>query len=290
MVSIALVREPDAVDERVREAYRDIKASLRVPMVPSLFQAYAGVARFLDYAWRRLRPNTLSKPFVERAAALGSSTERSVAAWPIADHAAELRARNVGEGDVARIREIAAMLVDVDPKIIIIAHAVRLAMGGALVGGGGTGAPQPGSDAERLAQDYRGLSLAVIEERDAPLRVRAVYEELKRTTDAPFVSGEFRAMGAFPDWLDVWWRDMKTCVHSPRFATLCREVEDAAIEAARHFPYTLNLRDESLARAEISPEERARLTRVNETLCAMLPAVVIGSALAHRGLRQEAQP
>ena len=289
-MSVTLVREPDAVDERVREAYRDIKASLRVPVVPSLFQAYASVPRFLDYTWRRLRPNVFSKPFVDRAAALGQSTERSVAAWPIADHLSELRAHNVGESDVARIREISAMLVDMDPKTIIIAAAVRLAMGGTLVGGGGTGAPQPGSDAERLAQDYRGLSLAVIEERDAPLRVRALYEELKKTTAAPFVSGEFRAMGAFPDWLEVWWRDMKACVQSPRFATLRREVEDAASDAARRMPYALDLRDESLARAEISAEERTRLKGVNETLCAMLPSVVIGSGLAHRGLNLEVKP
>jgi len=289
MLPVTLIREPDAVDERVREAYRDIKASLRVPMVASLFQAYASVPRFLDYTWRRLRPNVFAKAFVDRAASLGQSTERSVAAWPIADHAAELRARNVGEGDIARIREIAAMFVDVDPKIAVIAQAVRLAMGGALVGGGGTGAPQPGADSERLSRDYRGLSLAIIEERDAPLRVRTVYEEFKKAIAAPFVSGEFRAMGAFPDWLDVWWRDMKKCAQSPRFATLRNEIDAAAIAAARHFPYTLDLRDESLARAEISPEERARLARVNDTLCAMLPTVVIGTALAHHGLRQEAQ-
>ena len=287
MVSVMLVREADAVDERVREAYRDIKASLRVPMVASLFQAYASVPRFLDYTWRRLRPNAFSKPFVDRAAALGQSTERSVAAWPIADHLAELRARNVSQGDIARLREVAAMLVDMDPKVAIIAAAVRLAMAGVIVGGGGTGAPQPDADAERLAQDYRGLSLAVIEERDAPLRVRAVYDELKRATAAPFVSGEFRAMGAFPDWLEVWWRDMRACVQSPRFATLCREIEEAASDAARHMPYSLDLRDESLARAQINAEERARMMNVNDALCAMLPAVVIGSALAHRGLFHE---
>ena len=286
MLTVTLVREADAVDERVREAYRDIKASLRVPVVASLFQAYAAVPRFLDYTWRRLRPNVLAKPFVDHARKIGDRAEGSAGAWPLGDHAAELRARNVGEGDIVRVREIAAMLTDVDPKLLVIAHAVRLAMTGAQIGGGGTGTHQFSGDEERLARDYRGLSVAIIEERDAPLRVRTVYEEIKSVTGAPFVSGDYRIMGAFPDWLELWWRAAKPAMQSTRFATLCREVEDAAIEAARQVPYALNLREEALARADVGAEERARIMRVNDTLCEMLPAVVIGTALARRGLNQ----
>jgi hypothetical protein len=288
MLTVTLVREADAVDERVREAYRDIKASLRVPVVASLFQAYAAVPRFLDYTWRRLRPNVLAKPFVDHARKIGDLAEGSAAAWPLGDHAADLRTRNVGEGDIVRMREIAAMLTDVDPKLLVIAHAVRLAMTGVQVGGGGTGTHQFSGDEERLARDYRGLSVAIIEERDAPLRVRTVYEEIKSVTGAPFVSGDYRMMGAFPDWLELWWRAAKPAMQSPRFATLCREVEDAAIEAARQVPYALNLREEALARADVGAEERARIMRVNDTLCEMLPAVVIDTALAHRGLNQPA--
>ena len=283
-MTITLVREPDAVDERVREAYRDIKASLRVPVVSSLFQAYAAVPRFLDYTWRRLRPNVLAKPFVDHARAIGEHAERSAATWSIGDHAAELRARNVGEGDIVRMREIAALLVDVDPKLLVIAHAVRMAMSGVQVGGAGTGTHQFSGDEDRLARDYRGLTIAIIEERDAPLRVRTVYEEIKSATGAPFVNSDYRAMAAYPDWLELWWRDMKAAIHTPRFATMCREVDDAAIEAARHLPYALNLREESLARVEVSADERARITRANEAFCQMLPAIVVGTALAHRGL------
>ncbi|MBV8082173.1 MAG: hypothetical protein JO293_08665 [Candidatus Eremiobacteraeota bacterium] len=283
-MSITLVREPDAVDERVREAYRDIKASLRVPVVSTLFQAYAVVPRFLDYTWRRLRPNVLAKPFVDHAREIGAQAERETATWSSSDHAAELRARNVGEGDIARARETAAMLVDLDPKMLVIAHAVRLAMSGVQIGGGGTRTHQFSGDDDRLARDYRGLSVATIEERDAPLRVRTVYEEIKAQSGAPFVSGEYRAMGAFADWLEVWWRDMKAALNTARFAAACRELEDAAIGAARKMPYALNLRDESLARVEVSADERARLARVNESFCQMLPGIVLGTALAHRAL------
>jgi hypothetical protein len=286
-VSITLVREPDAVDERVRESYRDIKASLRVPVVSSLFQAYAAVPRFLDYTWRRLRPNVLAKPFVEQSRALGEQAQRETATWPLHDHLEALRGRNVSEGDIVRVREAAAMHVDIDPKLLIIAHAVRLAMGGARIGGGGVGAHQFDADEDRLARDYRGLNVAIIEERDAPLRVRTVYEEIKAQSGAPFVSGEYRAMGAFPEWLEVWWADMKTAMHTSRFEIACRELEDAAVQAARRLPYALNLRDDALTRVEVSADERARITRANDAFCRMLPSIVLGTALAYRALQAD---
>ncbi len=287
MVSIPLIREPDAVDERVREAYRDIKACLRVPVVGSLFQAYAVVPRFLEYTWRRLRPNVLAKPFVERAHAIGALAQRGAALWPVGDVASEVRARGIGEGDLLRMREVAAMLDDVDPKLLVIAHAVRLAMvGGAPIGGAGVGGLQALGDEARLAHDYRGMIVAIIEERDAPLRVRTVYEEIKSTTGAAFVSGDYRAVAAFPDWLELWWRDVKNAMQSPNYAALCREVDDAAIEAARHLPYLLNLREDALTRVEISADERARVVRANDALCEMLPSVVVNMAVAHRGLTQ----
>ena len=56
MKSVTLVREADASDDRIKEVYRDIKESLRVSLVDVMFQAYASNPKFLDYAWRRLRP------------------------------------------------------------------------------------------------------------------------------------------------------------------------------------------------------------------------------------------
>jgi hypothetical protein len=94
-------------------------------------------------------------------------------------------------------------------------------------------------------------------------------------------------MGAFPEWLEVWWADMKAAMQTARFEAACRGLEDAAIEAARRFPYTLNLRDDALTRVEVSADERARITRANETFCRMLPGIVLGTALANRALHAD---
>ncbi|HEV2038015.1 MAG TPA: halocarboxylic acid dehydrogenase DehI family protein, partial [Candidatus Eremiobacteraceae bacterium] len=62
-MSIPLIRESEATDERAREAFRDIKSALRVPIVNLIFQAWAAYPKFLDVTWRRLRPSVLTIEF-----------------------------------------------------------------------------------------------------------------------------------------------------------------------------------------------------------------------------------
>ena len=61
-MSTRTVPDIEADDEKVIEVNRDLKRSLRVPVVPSLFQAYAAWPRFLDAVWRRLRPSDSIRP------------------------------------------------------------------------------------------------------------------------------------------------------------------------------------------------------------------------------------
>jgi Halocarboxylic acid dehydrogenase DehI len=286
MLTIPLVRESDSSDERIREAFRDIKATLRVPLVSQIFQAWATVPRFLDYTWRRLRPNVLAWNFVEQARNIEALAERIVSAWPGGDHVAALRESNVSEADVLRMREISSMFADLDPKLLAIAHAVRLALSGTQIGGGGASGRQPAGDIERLSRDNRGLSVPLVEDRDASQRVRTVLEDLKTSLGLSLVPNDYRAIAAFPDWLEVWWRDCKTSLGAPRYAALLREVDQAGINAARALPYRLNLADELLLRSEVSAEDRARIARITEAFCEMMPGVVINMAVAQRGLGQ----
>src|SRR5579864_6804400 len=220
MQTIGLVRENDVADEHVRETYRDVKESLRLPLVDVMFQAYATVPRFLEFTWRRLRPSVLAMPFIERAAEIGAHADRGTSAWSIGDHAGELRARNVSEADLRKMRELADMFHQVNPKLAVIAQAVRLALAGEAIGGGGSTGPPLPFDRERTPHDFRGIPVQLAEEREAPLRVRTIYEEIKSATGVGFLETEYRAMGAFPDWLEVFWNDCKPLLRKPEFSKL----------------------------------------------------------------------
>jgi hypothetical protein len=283
-IAVRFVRESDVEDERVREAFRNVKASLRMPTVNGLFQAYASAPRFLDVAWRRLRPSLLAASFVDRSRRVGAIAESGIASWPIADHAALLHARNLSEGDLRRMREIADLFRQVNPKLLIVALAVDGALAGESVGGVGSPGPRHPGDSDDIGYDYRTLVMPSVEEGEAPLRVRTIFEDLKAVTGNPFVSGDYRAMATSPDWLEVWWRDCKPAIADPRYAVLCRAILDESMAAANELPYRLTLSQALLAINDVDAAERARLAAVNKIFCDMLPGLIVNTAIARKGL------
>lgn len=277
MKSIPLVREPEVSDDRVKEAYRDFKESMRVSFVDSMFQAYAATPKFLDYAWRRLRPSMLSAPFVEQGRRVAAVADDGVAGWPIADHAAELRARNYGDADLRKLREIVEIFHGLLPKLAIVSQALRVALGGEPIGGGGVSHPPQHDDRDRLVPDFRGLKVPMADEHEAPLRVRNAFDEMQRAAGLSFVSTAHRALGAYPDWLDVVWSDVRPMLADVRRRDLCNKVDAAAQEAAQHLPYPLNM-----------PEgEFDAMTSINDAFCSLSPGLIVDIAVARRGLGPE---
>ena len=279
MKAVPLAREADATDERVKEAYRDIKESLRVSLVDAMFQAYASQPKFLDYAWRRLRPSMLAPPFIAQAHRIGEIADEAVTSWPITDHAASLHARNYGENDLRKLREIVELFHTVNPKLLIIANALRVALTGEPIGGGGVPHPPDHADKDKLVRDFRGLQVPMADEREAPLRVRTSFEEISRATGLSFVSTEHRAMGAYPDWLDVFWTDSRPLLNDIRRRELVDRLDTAAQEAARQLPYPLH----------IGAGEFPEMPRINDAFCALLPGLIVDTAVARRALGPDPQ-
>lgn len=279
MTVVPLVREPDAADERVKEAYRDIKESLRVSLVDAMFQAYASTPKFLDQGWRRLRPSMLAPPFLDAARSIGAIADTGVEYWPVSDHAAVLHARNYAENELRKLRETVELFHTAAPKLAIIANALQVALAGEPIGGGGVSNPPKHADRDKLVRDFRGLRVPLADEREAPLRVRTIFEELKRRADVSFVSTSHRAMGAYPDWLDVFWTDARPLLSDKRRRDLCSRIDVAAKEAARALPYPLN----------IPSEEFAEMRPINDVFCALAPGLVVDAAIARRGLGPQTQ-
>jgi halocarboxylic acid dehydrogenase DehI len=286
MIGIPLVRESETTDERAREAFRDVRSALRIPVATLLFQAWAAYPKFLDVTWRRLRPNVLSDDFAGLAGRLETNVREGVGAWTIADHAAALRARSLGESEIARMRELIGLFTNVNPKLAILAAAVAAALDGKPVGGVGTKGPH--RERERAPQqEFRGVRVVLIEERDAPPRVRTIYDDMKATLGLPFIETEYRAMASYPDWLEVWWRDCKPVCESDRYRGLGVELARAAAQAAAKLPHRLSLSENLLASSELEGEQRAGLQRTTVMFAQTLPSLMINVEIARRGLAEQ---
>jgi len=287
MQMIPLVKEADATDDGVREAFREIKNSLRVPVVSLLFQAYAATPKFLEIAWRRLRPSVLTAQFGQQALEIGTIAERTVSSFTVRDHAALLRARAIGPPEMRRMREIVDLFRLANPKVLIIAAAVELALRGEAINGTGTAGPAHDHHYGHGVKEFRATPLLLAEERDWPPRVRAVHEEMKATFGSAFVSSEYRAIAAYPDWLEVWWKDCKSWVADPRYAAAAEEIRAAAFEEARALPHRFILSDDLLERNGIEGVKREELRRANHAFIDVLPRLIINMEVARRGLGAE---
>ncbi len=270
-------------DERARQAFRDIKSALRVPLVNLIFQAWAAYPKFLDAVWRRLRPSVLTPEFAELANAIDAQVRQALSSCPVVDHVAQLRARAVNESEIARMREIVDLFTQVNPKLAILASAVDIALGGVQAGGVGSKGPHREEERER-PREFRGVRFSLVEERDAPPRVRLIYEDMKATSGLPFIETEYRAMASYPDWLEVWWKDAKPRVREPSYNKLSADIARISARAAATLPHPLSLTDNLLEACGIGERERADLSRSNGTFTRLLPGLIINLEVARRGL------
>jgi Halocarboxylic acid dehydrogenase DehI len=282
-MTLRLVLETEADDERAIEVYRDLKHSLRVPIVASLFQAYAAWPRFLDALWRRLRPSLLAASFLERSQSIADAAAGAVSEWPVADHSSALSIRH-SLREVARMRDLVELYHHLNPKLLIIASAVDGALADGVIGGlGNTGPRQPGASYD-IGYDHRTVSVAFANEREAPLRVRSIFEDMKSVADPPMIDAEHRAIATSPDWLEIWWRDCKPTYADPRRAALKERLRTNGRAAARELPYRLALSADLLSDLGVQGAEREQIAQTNHVFCASLPGLIIDTAIARKGL------
>lgn len=285
---VPLVRESDATDERVREAFRDIKNALRIPVVSVVFQAYAALPKFIDIVWRRLRPSVLAPEFSRQAQSIDRLAQSAASAWPVTDHSAQLRGRGMTAVDLARMREIVEAFEDINPRLLIVASAVELALNGATLGGTGANGPSHAEQQER-GKEFRGMRTEIADERDAPPRVRAIFEDIKNSIGLAIVSNDYRAMASFPDWLEIWWKDCKARMQEPAYAQLEDDLANAGREAAKNLPQRFALSDDLLSANGIDDVKREELRRINEAFVGALPRLIINIEIARLGLGSLAQ-
>ncbi len=286
--TIPLVKESDVTDDGIREAYREIKNWLRVPAINALFQTYAATPHFLEVAWRRLRPSVLTPAFNEQAAHVGLLAERHVAGWQIGDHAMQLRGRAVAAADLQRMRTIADLFHVVNPKLLIIAHAIGIALGGRTIAGTGAGPSHVHHYASEV-KEFRAVALTLSEERDAPPRVRAILDEVKAALGSGVVSSEYRALASYPDWLEVWWKDCKALLREADYQAARRGIGDAGERAAEELPHQFALGADLLERNDIDESGRAQLRERNAVFIELLPALILNMEIARRGLGAPAE-
>lgn len=266
-------RQMREASREVERLYYEAREVLRVTGVPCALRAWAAHERFFGALWGTLGPNLETRAFEEAADALREEAlEDAAALGPLG----AWEAVRLGESQAFHLRGALELCHYVQPKLLVLASAARLALADEPVGRGLT----PGS-AERIE---RGPSsrMAAMEWAPKPPsepRVAAVWEDVERTVGGPDVADEWRALGLWPDLLVAAWERARPRLLSEEFIQAADALRLSARRVARGLPYRVALTHQ---RVEALGEDVAAVFRVTNALEHRLPAQVLMLALLAR--------
>ncbi len=205
------VYEEHEVSADLKRLYCDIRSSLDLAFVPTIFKVLAHHPEYLKLMWNDLGPVVRSREFLAAATAMDEYV-RSLAVrggWIFHDQQRILASQRFSESDVATL----------GTEVATFARALpRLALFGRLVQRGYSGGQIGRSTASRQAAALsRIVNLNVPNEREAGLRVWLIYSDFKRVTGARNVPSVFRVLAPFPGYLASVWVDTKKLLKDADF-------------------------------------------------------------------------
>ena len=283
-------RPRDPADAEAQEAQRllfeEIRAAFRNPIVPLLVRRLgAGYPGYLERAWRDLKPNVLSRAFERRADELRAAAVRAAAAVGAVAPGGfreALRRRALSTtvvDDIIRAVDIAHYL---DPKLLIAATALDLALNNEPVGGAADLSPEE-REALPAGLPPEAAELAVLGDAEAPGRVLRVWNDAVAALELPGVTEDLRAIGRWPDFLEMAWATARPVVGRPEVAPLGAIAEDGA----RRLPFRITVGPAAVAQLGYTVAQATELARLTREFRRKLPALVFTFAVAKLGLDPE---
>jgi hypothetical protein len=258
MAKLPQVPEAEA-QGAARAVFEAVKPALRASLVGSIFRAWASAPEFLERLWGRLEPAVRTRFFEagadrvrERAVDLVDELVKP------ADHLPIMRAAGLTDREIGRIRDTLAVFHYLDPKLLIVAEAVRLAWRGeapaaAPPAPAGAFVPPPRQPGRRPEDS---IPAGVPDGMLAPGAAagaggepgRTILSEITSFLGAAETPDDFLALAAFPGYLDLAWRELKPVIQKESFGAAVADLRKTAAEVARGLPRPLAIDREELAR------------------------------------------
>ena len=104
--------------------------------------------------------------------------------------------------------------------------------------------------------------IRLMEESQAPGRVKEIFEEIKETLGVPFVPQLFRALGVRQDQLEAVWKQLKNLFGSGILDVKSKALVALAVAAAQHSSYFVTIHAIALKRLGATDEEIAEVLEV----------------------------
>jgi hypothetical protein len=272
--------EDDQAQGRVRAIYHDIKRTMAVPVVGDIFRAFAAFPSFLEVVWWEVKPLVGSEAFEGladriRAHALACARQHCY----VPDHAKALASLGIDEAGVARVRAVGELFYQTDPRLLVVATAVRESLTT-----GAVGRSIRGHHLRRRIEPSGLASLPLVSPASASEDVWRAFDEVQTTLGVPFVPADFRALALWPDYLQLAWDDVKGQVRTAQFRRDVQAISGIALAGVAELPRLVRVDATTVRAAGVSEEQLSQIYALQEVFQRLMPALVGTIALMRLGL------
>jgi hypothetical protein len=179
----------------------------------------------------------------------------------------------LGESQRFHVRGVLQLYHYVEPKVLVLASAVRMALAGDEVGRG-----QPPASVERLEQGEPAgmMPMEWVSERPDDPRLRSLFKDILQRLGPPSLPGEYRALALWPEYLEAAWRRLKPLMETGEYRSACEALLATSRRQARELPYRVVLTRDQVDALE---ERTGVIVRVTEQMEERLPSLVMNVAL-----------
>jgi hypothetical protein len=267
---LTVVDETQA-DRPTIEAYELITRKMRVGRVPLLFKALAAEQALLP-CWQAIRPAIRVRAFEEAADDLRARAARAAVelGCPLIETQLEWAGYDVDEID--EIRGMVDVFHYIDPKVLMAVAVLAQALKDG-VGGSKRGARAEQRVPRGVPQDMDHIELVP---EDANGSLSRSFRSIRAHLGLGIVPDDFRALGRWPKYLELAWRDARERDDEPRARTALRELAQQAEDSAGQLPVRVQIGDAALREAGADP---ARVRALVERFRKAMPGLVLDMAL-----------
>jgi hypothetical protein len=237
MAALEQIREGAAPAE-VAGLYRDIRQQLRLTFVPLLFRALAPHRGVLRACWQQLRPNVTTRAFEFLSDELRArlATAAVELGTPLIEPVLASAGLDVDELD--DLREQVDLFHYADAKVLLSAGALEALVLGTAVGGHRLRAEALRRLPEGAPADAPELMLMPEE----PGGVEGeLFHEINATLGLPVAEIDLRALGHWPELVEVGWREVGGPLFSHRaLGAAAEHLHDEVRKAAQRLPFAIS--------------------------------------------------
>lgn len=269
---LRLVSEGEA-PAATRAIFDEVRHSLGLPVVPTLYQAYAAFPDFLALHWRTFRPAVQSQQFFLLGARLAAeSYTRAHNYFEIASlTACDSHTQVSPKLPVAQVLDYYQYL---DPLLLLISSAQMQALEGPV---GRDGTP------EAASHPVFPVAPCLLTDEHVTPAVHRTWNERRRILEVAFLSDEHRSLACWPDLYHAYWLSLKGLLQSPLYKDCQYRIGESAWTMAHELPIRVETSVAQLMEAGMDSDDVSSLTRINEAFMQAMTALVLDITFARIG-------